>query len=157
MIRVLLVKRSEDRLTPFQGLAMKLGITPCFMPIDFAVYLNKMALSAILSAEVYASAVSRTPGPVSVSWEVVNIEIHGIIKQLTVALDRDVETQALVEQVLEVLIVQLCPQKRVSVHYFNNVNILPQGAWNIRTSRCQRLQIGEVLLRRRLCSFCILK
>ena len=54
-------------LTPSHGLAIKLGIIPCFIPTLFAVYLNKIALSAILKADVYASAVSRTPGPVSVS------------------------------------------------------------------------------------------
>ena len=95
---------------------MKLGITPYFMPIDFAVYLNKIALSAILSAEVYASAVSRTPGPVSVSWKCVSIELHRIIKRLTVALDWNVETQALVEQALEIVIVKLRPQKGISMH-----------------------------------------
>ena len=54
------------------GLAIKLGMIPCVMPTLFAVYLNKIALSAILRAEVYASAVSRTPGPVSVSvpWKI---------------------------------------------------------------------------------------
>lgn len=54
-------------LTFPQGLAMKLGVTPCFIPRLLATYLNRIALSAILSADVYASAVSRTPGPVSVS------------------------------------------------------------------------------------------
>jgi hypothetical protein len=34
------------------GLAMKLGTTPCFIPILLAAYLNKIALSAIFSAEV---------------------------------------------------------------------------------------------------------
>lgn len=47
------VKVEERReLTPPHGLAMKLGIIPCFMPTLFAMYLNKMALSAIFSAVV---------------------------------------------------------------------------------------------------------
>ena len=54
-------------LTPFQGFAIKLGIMPCVIPTLLAVYLNRIALSAILRAVVYARAVSRTPGPVSVS------------------------------------------------------------------------------------------
>lgn len=59
-------KNGVGRTFP-HGLAIKLGMIPCVMPTLFAVYLNKIALSAILRAEVYASAVSRTPGPVSVS------------------------------------------------------------------------------------------
>ena len=46
---------------------MKLGTIPCFIPILFAANLNKIALSAIRKAVVYARAVSYTPGPVSVS------------------------------------------------------------------------------------------
>lgn len=60
-------REEQRRLTPFQGLAMKLGMMPCFIPTLLAMYLNRIALSAIFSAEVYANAVSRTPGPVSVS------------------------------------------------------------------------------------------
>jgi hypothetical protein len=56
-------------LTFPHGLAMKLGITPRFIPMLLAKYLNKIPLSAIRSAEVYANAVSKTPGPVSVSYE----------------------------------------------------------------------------------------
>jgi hypothetical protein len=37
------------------------------MPMLFAKNLNNIALSAIRKAEVYANAVSSTPGPVSVS------------------------------------------------------------------------------------------
>jgi hypothetical protein len=48
----------KNRLTLPQGLAMKLGITPCFMPILLATYLYNIALSAIRRAEVYARAVS---------------------------------------------------------------------------------------------------
>jgi hypothetical protein len=40
---------------------MKLGRTPHFIPTDFATYLKSIALSAILNAEVYANAVSKTP------------------------------------------------------------------------------------------------
>jgi hypothetical protein len=57
---------NNERTFP-QGFAMKLGMTPCFMPRLFAVNLNRMALSAIRIAFRYASAVSNTPGPVSVS------------------------------------------------------------------------------------------
>ena len=46
---------------------MKLGTTPWRMPTLFARNLKSAALSAIRNALVYASAVSRTPGPVSVS------------------------------------------------------------------------------------------
>lgn len=45
-------------LTSPQGLAIKLGITPCFMPMLLAANLNRIALSAIRRAEVYAKAVS---------------------------------------------------------------------------------------------------
>ena len=55
------------KLTLPHGFAIKLGKTPCFIPILFARYLKRIALSAISNAEVYARAVSRTPGPVSVS------------------------------------------------------------------------------------------
>lgn len=70
-INTTLWKNGIGRTFP-HGLAIKLGMIPCVMPTLFAVYLNKIALSAILRAEVYASAVSRTPGPVSVSvsWKV---------------------------------------------------------------------------------------
>jgi hypothetical protein len=70
-INTTLWKNGVGRTFP-HGLAIKLGMIPCVMPTLFAVYLNKIALSAILRAEVYASAVSRTPGPVSVSvpWKV---------------------------------------------------------------------------------------
>ena len=50
-----------------QGFAMKLGMMPCLMPTLFANNLKRIALSAIRGALVYASAVSNTPGPVSVS------------------------------------------------------------------------------------------
>ena len=54
-------------LTLPQGFAMKLGTTPRFIPILLARNLKRIALSAIRNASVYASAVSYTPGPVSVS------------------------------------------------------------------------------------------
>lgn len=53
-----LIQSWVESLTFPHGLAMKLGITPCFMPILFATYLYSIALSAIRRAEVYASAVS---------------------------------------------------------------------------------------------------
>lgn len=56
-----------DVLTLPQGLAIKLGVIPCFIPMLFVRYLNRMALSAMRCAVVYARAVSYTPGPVSVS------------------------------------------------------------------------------------------
>ena len=43
-------EKSETHAIP--GLAMKLGMIPCFIPTLLAVYLNRIALSAILSAEV---------------------------------------------------------------------------------------------------------
>lgn len=46
---------------------MKVGEIPYFIPMLLATSLNKQALSAILEASVYPSAVSNTPGPVSVS------------------------------------------------------------------------------------------
>jgi len=46
---------------------MNVGVIPCFMPTLFATNLNRMALSAIRPESVYARAVSKTPGPVSVS------------------------------------------------------------------------------------------
>jgi hypothetical protein len=54
-------------------LAIKLGTIPCFMPMLFVRYLNKIALSANLRADVYASADSNTPGPLSVSINRVNV------------------------------------------------------------------------------------
>ena len=54
-------------LTFPHGFAMKLGTTPWRMPTLFARNLKSAALSAIRNALVYARAVSRTPGPVSVS------------------------------------------------------------------------------------------
>lgn len=46
---------------------MKVGMMPYFMPTLFATSLKREALSAIRLASVYANAVSKTPGPVSVS------------------------------------------------------------------------------------------
>lgn len=56
----LVYDRNKYRLTLTlpQGFAMKLGSTLCFIPILFAKYLNKIALSPMRSAFVYASAVS---------------------------------------------------------------------------------------------------
>ena len=66
----------------------------------FARYLNRIALSAMSNAEVYARAVSRTPGPVSVSrWEhSVNLkdDLNELFK-LTMALKWYSEFHALVE------------------------------------------------------------
>ena len=92
------------------GLAIKLGMIPCVMPTLFAVYLNKIALSAILRAEVYASAVSRTPGPVSVSvpWKIpLTFYLSNQRKRLTMAFYGNLEFQALVEEIMEVLVVKL--------------------------------------------------
>ena len=47
------------------------NLLPCSMPTLLAVSLNRLALSATLKAEVYAKAVSKTPGPVSVSEKVI--------------------------------------------------------------------------------------
>lgn len=57
----------KSLLTSPQGLAIKVGETPCFIPMLLATSLNRQALSAILEASVYPRAVSYTPGPVSVS------------------------------------------------------------------------------------------
>ena len=46
---------------------MKLGVIPYFIPRLLTRYLNSRALSATRRAVVYARAVSKTPGPVSVS------------------------------------------------------------------------------------------
>ena len=46
---------------------MNVGITPCFTPTLLATSLNNTPLSAMRDASVYAKAVSKTPGPVSVS------------------------------------------------------------------------------------------
>ena len=76
---------------------MKLGIIPCFIPTLLAVYLNSIALSAILKAEVYARAVSKTPGPVSVSTI---IEMNGfsslgnVDEALTMTLNCDIKLGA---------------------------------------------------------------
>ena len=45
-------------LTFPHGLAIKLGRMPCFIPMLFARYLYRIALSAIRNADVYANAVS---------------------------------------------------------------------------------------------------
>ena len=42
----------DKSLTFPHGLAMKLGVTPCFMPILLATYLYNTALSAIRRADV---------------------------------------------------------------------------------------------------------
>lgn len=78
-----------------------------------------MALSAIRSAEVYASAVSRTPGPVSVSEKarvVSSCKTGDNGELLTVALDVYSEDTALIKEVMEILIIELSSQQRVSVH-----------------------------------------
>jgi len=85
------------KLTPPQGLAIKLGITPCFIPTLLAVYLNNIALSAILRAVVYANAVSKTPGPVSVSTETSITKVSKGKKVLAMPLDGDIEERALVK------------------------------------------------------------
>lgn len=59
--------KKKALLTSPQGLAMKVGEIPYFIPMLLATSLNKQALSAILEASVYPRAVSNTPGPVSVS------------------------------------------------------------------------------------------
>ena len=46
---------------------MNVGVIPYFIPTLFATNLNRIALSAIRPESVYARAVSKTPGPVSVS------------------------------------------------------------------------------------------
>ncbi len=67
MVKVFVSDDACVRRTFPHGLAMKLGTIPYFIPRLFARNLNKSALSAILKADVYARAVSNTPGPVSVS------------------------------------------------------------------------------------------
>lgn len=52
------VERGGLVLTFPQGLAIKLGVIPCFMPTLLAKNLNRIALSAILRAGQYAKAVS---------------------------------------------------------------------------------------------------
>ena len=64
-------------LTFPHGFAMKLGTTPWRMPTLFARNLKSAALSAIRNALVYARAVSRTPGPVSVSERGVRLVREG--------------------------------------------------------------------------------
>lgn len=59
--------QGRNTLTLPHGFAMKLGTISRLMPKLLARNLNRIALSAILTADVYASAVSKTPGPVSVS------------------------------------------------------------------------------------------
>ena len=67
LVRTRRQTEAGNPLTLPQGLAMKLGVIPCFIPMLFVRYLNRMALSAMRCAVVYARAVSYTPGPVSVS------------------------------------------------------------------------------------------
>lgn len=64
-LRLLIIRDRE--LTSLYGLAMNVGVIPCFIPTLLATNLNNMALSAIRPESVYANAVSKTPGPVSVS------------------------------------------------------------------------------------------
>ena len=59
--------RERERRTSLYGFAMNVGVIPYFIPTLFATNLNKIALSAIRPESVYARAVSKTPGPVSVS------------------------------------------------------------------------------------------
>lgn len=47
-------KRQMAGRTPAQGLAIKLGMTPLFIPTLLAINLKRVALSAILAAVVYA-------------------------------------------------------------------------------------------------------
>ena len=96
-------RRSE--LTLLYGLAMKLGIMPCLMPTLFARSLKRMALSAMRNASVYASAVSNTPGPVSVSESLLRFHMLFLHKMRTVTLDVDIESFGHVEDVVEVLLV----------------------------------------------------
>jgi hypothetical protein len=60
-------ERERERRTSLYGFAMNVGVIPYFIPTLFATNLNRIALSAIRPESVYARAVSKTPGPVSVS------------------------------------------------------------------------------------------
>ena len=73
-----------------------------------------MALSAILSAEVYANAVSSTPGPVSVSEHEIVIHLVQVwiclAERLTMPFNRHLKFRTSIEQVMEIVIVQLCSE-----------------------------------------------
>ena len=75
------------------------------------------------------------------------------VDPLTMALKGYLELQALVEDVIEIFRVYLCPQQGVTVHWGENEPRYKQQDER-PTSRRQWLQVGEVLLRKRLRSFC---
>lgn len=110
-------KAGKVRTLP-QGFAMKLGVIPCFMPMLLVRYLNKMALSAMRCAIVYARAVSYTPGPVSVSVPLPIQKVRCISTvKLTMSLEWHLELERFVEYVMEINVVELRPKKRITVHY----------------------------------------
>lgn len=88
---------------------MNVGMTLCFMPMLLATSLNSSALSAMRSTSVYASAVSNTPGPVSVSG------VSGAAPALTMALDFNPKRGRLGVQVVKVVLVHSRAQEGVSV------------------------------------------
>lgn len=98
----------KARTSP-QGFAIKLGSTLCCMPILLARNLKRMALSAIRKAFVYASAVSNTPGPVSVSMTY-QIRCRTTAAQRTMAFDVDLKFDTLIEQLAEVTLIKLSTQ-----------------------------------------------
>ena len=110
MSQVLSVRKMYRGHTLPQGFAMKVGMMPFLIPTLFATYLNRLALSAMRRAVVYARAVSYTPGPVSVSagnsgW---SMKVETGLR-LTMALDWNLKCKAGIKKLLEVRIVKLCP------------------------------------------------
>ena len=83
---------------------MNVGMIPYLVPTLFATSLNKTPLSAMRDASVYANAVSKTPGPVSVSgYQQCQPPDLAVGRSLTVRLDVDAKICRDVEQIVEIV------------------------------------------------------
>jgi hypothetical protein len=110
--------QGNNRLTSLYGFAMKLGVMPCFIPTLLATNLNKTALSAIRPESVYAKAVSKTPGPVSVSTDISSSTSPELRREgkLTMRFYLDSKVGSLVIELVVVVHIQRSSEHRVPVH-----------------------------------------